>query len=214
MLTGPISLAKWSQREVQSLMGSLAHYTRFVLFSKFFLVFLGALLMGLVVILPLFHTDNGARVVFSNIEYGEAAPPRMVKPKFQGTDDSGQPYNVTADYAVQKDTKTILLEHMNADIFMKDGKWLALSSNNGALAMDGKSLHLEGNVSLFYDQGFEMHTEAADVDIGKKSAQGTVPVAVQGPMGILRGMGFTVPAGTKRIIFTGPVHMTLYPRGR
>lgn len=211
MAPTPISLAKWSQREVQSLFGSIARYTRFVFFGKFFLVVIAVSLVAVVFAIPFINKDRGGtRLVFENIEHGEAAPPKMMNPRFQGTDQKGQPYNVTADYALQQSKDSVALEKLNADIYMNDKSWLSLSADKGVINLATRKLQLNGNVHAFYDKGYEFFTDAMDIDISKKQATTNTGVVGQGTLGSIKAKGLQVNDNGQHFLFPGPVHVIIY----
>lgn len=208
-------LSKWRPREIEGLLFSMARYTRFVLFSKFFLVVFAGGLILLLVAIPLINSgDQGMRIVFSSAKNGEVLTPQMIKPRYQGTDSRNQPFTITADLATQLPDGRVEMTALNADVMMQSGAWMALSANRGFYRMDQKTLAMSGEVRLFYDQGYEFRSEEAMIDMERKTAQGDKPVTGQGPMGVLKAGGFRVHDGGARMEFTKPVHLTLYPKAK
>ncbi len=78
---------------------------------------------------------------------------------------------------------------------------------------DNEVLHLDGEVDLFHDTGFEMHTPSATVDLKNGTAAGDQPVRGHGPTGALNAAGFRILDGGKRILFTGKARLVLSPGG-
>lgn len=215
-MADPISLARWSQREAQALLGSIARYTRFVSFSKFFFLVVGAGLLGLVVILPMTDADDeSVRIVFANTQKtDQPIQPKMDKPRFQGVDAQNQPYTVTADAAEQLEGNRVRLTNIEGDIMLKNSDWVSLRADRGLLDLMQKNLSLEGKVQLYQAQGYEFTTEAAQINIDGKSVQGERDIVGHGPIGIIRAKGFEITHNSAHILFKGPVRMTLYPGGR
>lgn len=192
-------------------MNPVVRYTRWVMFGKHTLWVLIALILTLVVWTVSDNTsDNGARLVFSNVPKIEAMQNIMLKPNYQGVDADNQPYTVIADKATQLDKDLVELENISADMLRADGKWLALKALQGTLDNKTKKLELEGAVNLFYDGGIEFRTERALVDIQQGTAYGDAPVEGQSPMGRLRADGFEITGRGKSIRFNGSVRMKLY----
>ena len=137
----------------------------------------------------------------------------MINARYSGVDDQNQPFTVTADMATQarSDENRIDLQLPGADISMKDGAWLALTAKVGHYDRKAELLDLEGEVNLFHDQGFEMHSEYARIDLKAGTAEGNLPVQGQGPLGILNAEGFKIFDRGARVIFTGKSSMTIYP---
>ncbi len=209
-------ITHWTHREIGSLLRSVKRYTRIVGFTKIMLGLVSLGLIATVVGMPLLHTDeNGIRIVFSGMESGESlTSPQLVNPRFEGADAQGQAYTITADTATQQDMNIVTMNRPKADITLKDTKWLALMADKGIVDMSKKTLQLNGNISVFYDSGYEMRTEEVFVDIGKGSAVSKTPVQGQGPVGNLQASGFTIENKGESIYFTGPVHMTVYTHGK
>jgi lipopolysaccharide export system protein LptC len=140
----------------------------------------------------------------------------MINAKYDGVDEEGRPFTVTADMATQlSDQRTqIELQLPKADMTLNDGTWLALNAKVGNYDRDAELLDLRGDVSLFHDRGFEMTTESAQVNLAEGTAQGDQAVEGHGPVGILRAEGFQVLDRGSRIIFTGQSQMIFFPEAR
>lgn len=201
---------------MQSLLGSIARYTRFVFFSKFFLAVLGVGLLAAIIALPMFHAndDNLRLVMVSSKKIIDTVQPKMANPRFQGVDGQNQPYTITADSAEQIGDRKVRLANLVADIMLKNGDWVQISANEGELDLANKKLELKGKVHLQQDKGHEFSTEVASIDLGSKRAYGNLPITGQGNIGVLRAKGFELDNDSAHIHFTGPVAMTLYPKGK
>ncbi len=186
-------------------------HTRVVVASRWSLWVLVGLIVGIIVWIASGNGRDKSRLVFSNISKNEELQNVMEQPRYQGMDEKNQPYTVIADKAVQKDEETIVLHNIRADMNQKEGKWLALNAGEGELDMKSKKMQLYNGVSMFYDGGYEFHTDHAQVDIHGGSAYGDAPVEGQGPTGTLEADGFSVADHAKVIRFNGSVRMKLYP---
>jgi len=189
-------------------------YSIFVGFMKVLLPALAAALMLLVVAWPQFTIDDGGfRLSVSKLAPDQADSLTMLNARFDGLDEKDRPYTLTADMATQSDSDEDLveLELPKADITLEDGTWLALTARSGEYRQESRILDLAGSVSLFHDQGFELRTEAARVDLAKGVAEGAQPVQGQGSAGFIEAEGFRVLDRGARIIFTGKAHMTINP---
>ena len=109
----------------------------------------------------------------------------MLKPKLNGIDSDGNPFVVTADSAVQnpKNLRQATLKNVEADVNLKSGRWLNLTAPHGKLDSDAKTLQLWGAIAVFTDDGNEMHTNLAYVDLVKGVVVGPHHVTGQGPQG-------------------------------
>lgn len=207
--------SRFPTRHADSLLESMASYTRFVGRTKMVLGIMVIGMITLVVAIPLINgEDGGIRIALSGGESNEPASPRMINPQFRGFDAQDQPFTVTADYALQKDENNVVLSNMNADVTLKGGKWLSLTAKDGNLNMVEKSFIASGAVNVFYDDGYEFTTDKLRVNIDEKKAYCDTPVEGQGPMGAIKAQGFIASQEKGTILFHGPVQLTVYPKGQ
>ena len=137
----------------------------------------------------------------------------LVTARFRGTDSSDRPYSLTAEQVHERagEEEQYDLVSPQGDITMSDGAWLTLGANDGRYDRLGEHLSLEGSVSLFHDQGYEMHTETAEIDLVTNEAWGYSPVSGQAGFGEIVAEGFRLEDGGLRIHFTGKAELLLYP---
>ena len=74
----------------------------------------------------------------------------------------------------------IELDSPQADITLQDGSWITVTANSGRFDRAAEQLSLDGDVNLFHDDGMEMRTELARVDLQESLAWGDQPVEGQG----------------------------------
>ena len=137
----------------------------------------------------------------------------VVGARFVGLDGNDQPFTLTADQAVQENAAGNVLElnRPQGDITLRDGSWLAVTATHGSFERSANMLTLTGDVSLFQDGGYEVHTEVAEIDIGRGNAQGNRPVQGQGPGMQIEGQGFQLFDRGKRVLVTGPSRLVILP---
>ena len=206
-------------READRVFGYLSRYTRFVLFSKWFLGVIAIIGITALIAWPLLTRDtSGVRVSFVMTDGKNGAPgitPVMNKPRYEGTDERGRKYTITADQAEQKPDKKIGLKNVAADMFTEQGTWLSLTAAGGEFNDITKILTLTGAVTLYHEEGYQFVTEQAEIDTNTSEARGDLPISGQGPMGKLLATGFEIKDNGNRIFFgrKGRVTMTLNRAG-
>lgn len=189
-------------------------YSLFVGLMKVVLPALAVALILLIVIWPQLNFDKSRfRVRVSDISLEQADSLAMLNARFEGLDEKNQPFSLTADEATQtaQQEGLIHLELPKGDITLEDGTWLAMNAREGVYSRDAQLLDLTGAVTLFHDRGFELRTEAAQVDLKAGSAEGFETVEGQGPFGALVAEGFQMLDRGERIIFTGKSRVVLNP---
>lgn len=192
-------------------------YSLFVGLMKLLLPAMAAALILLVIAWPQFTIDKDAfRLGLSRLAPRQAENLSMLNARFDGIDEKDQPFTITADMATQSDRNQELidLELPKADISLDDGTWLALTARAGQYDRDSRQLDLIGSVSLFHDQGLEMRTESARIDLAGGTAEGSQPVQGHGTAGVIDAQGFRVFDRGERIVFTGRSHLTLFPAAK
>ncbi|MSP68414.1 MAG: hypothetical protein EXQ96_10090 [Alphaproteobacteria bacterium] len=191
-----------------------ARHSRMVGRLKVALPALAASLLALVVVWPqLKPRDPGFRLTMLQGAFDAAEASRMVNARFVGTDREGQSFTVTADSAARDPDAldVVVLERPNADMALKDGRWLALSADVGRYHRGTGVLALSGDVALHSDDGYEFRAAGASVDLRAGAASSTEPVVGQGMLGVLHAQGFVLGRSERSIRFIGPVSVTVYP---
>lgn len=178
------------------------------------LVPLGAAVLVLAVALwpILVKTTPKFRLEFSDVLHDRNGRDEVINPRYVGVDSDNQPYQVTAEVAMRADdgTEQIFLMMPQADLNSDDG-WMTLKAEQGTYDQTGQKLVLNGAVSIYSDSGFEVHTDAAHIDLAAGTAESDRAVHGQGPWGLLDAAGFHYRHDDRRFLFTGRPHMTLYP---
>ena len=190
-----------------------SRYSSFVGVMKLALPLMATALVLLLVAWPQLISDDGRfGLSLSRIGAEQTENLSMLNARFEGRDELNRPFSITADTATQAsgDADLVDLEAPKADLTLEDGTWLALTARVGRYRPKRETLDLNGNVSLFHDQGFEFATEAASIDLGEGSAAGSAPVRGQGPAGELEAEGFRIFDHGERIVFTGKSRLLLY----
>jgi lipopolysaccharide export system protein LptC len=188
-------------------------YSLFVGFLKVLLPALAAGLILLVIAWPqLRPLEDSVSIDIGGLSLDQADNLTMLNARYQGRDDKDQLFNLTADKASQATggDDLIELELPKADLFTSSGAWLAVTAASGQYRRRANMLDLAGAVSLYHDEGFEMHTESAHVDLAAGTATGSDPVQGQGPYGLLNAEGFSVVDKGQRIIFFGKSRLILF----
>jgi lipopolysaccharide export system protein LptC len=139
----------------------------------------------------------------------------VVKAQYEGTDDAGRAYTLIAGKASRATDApdTVLMEQVQADIFLDNGNWLAVKAQQGRYDISQQKLRLSGGVDAFHDSGYEMHLRGADIDMKTRQAQTAEPVRAQGPLGEITAAGMTVTQQGNKIVFTGPAKIVFNDLG-
>ncbi|HEY4041197.1 MAG TPA: LPS export ABC transporter periplasmic protein LptC [Rhodopila sp.] len=170
-------------------------------------------LLSLIALWPeLDAATTKARLAMSHVS-GEVEGGKVIDARYNGVDEKGRPYTITAATAWQIDAQKIGLTLPKGDITLKNGTWLMLTAKTGKFIQLLNQLDLVKEVTLYRDDGTTMHTESASIDTKAGAAAGSEPVHVEGPFGVLDARGFTVMDNGNAIDFPGPAHVVLNGAG-
>jgi len=140
---------------------------------------------------------------------GELDGGKLIDARYNGVNEKGRPYTVTAATAWQADPERVGMTMPKGDITLENGTWLMLTAKQGTFLQHLNQLDLTTDVTLYRDDGTTMHTETASIDLKEGAAGGADPVHVEGPFGVLDAHGFTVMDKGAAIDFPGPAHLVL-----
>src|SRR4029453_11751805 len=113
---------------------------------------------------------------------------------------------------VEGEARHISLKKPLADIVMSGGAYVALTANDGVLDRDADIITLNGDVTLFHDNGLSFQTDSATINLKEKTAEGSETVEGQNGKGELISQGFRVLDDGDTIVFTGKAYMKIYPK--
>lgn len=187
---------------------------------KLVLPMIAAALLALIVLWPQIQQvqESGFRLGFSSSPSDLMENVAMNKPRFFGVDGNKQPFTVTANEAIEEagdgtadQPKHVKLDAPQADMTLKDGSWVALTADKGLYQEKNSRLNLTGEVNMYHDQGFELHTDQASIFLNKGSAEGTKPVDGQGPFGTIKSdSGFELEDKGAVIRFLGNAKLVIF----
>ncbi len=212
-MRSPHPLRDWTDRTRSTAMQAL-RYTRFVAFMKRTLPLAAAVIVAAVVaysVVP--RHPEGVSLGYQRM--GKLRNDlAMLKPRLTGTDSKGNPFVITADAAIQDPVNRhrATLKQVEADLQLDKQQWLNASAKAGFFDMDAGTLKLNGDIAVYTDSGYELHTQSADVDLKKNIFQGTDAVTGHGPLGWLRADRFWIDRLNKHMKLRGHVHMVMHPK--
>lgn len=158
--------------------------------------------------------ERGALVLTDGDEAALRDGMRMLSPSFTGRTDSGEPYVVTADWALPDapNPNRITLKGIEATLTLNDGRIATMISTDGAFFPVIKRLRLENGVSATTSDGYRLDTDAATVDADQRSLRTDGAVEASGPTGSIRSDLLEALDGDDRIVkFSGNVRVMFRP---
>lgn len=138
--------------------------------------------------------------------------PVMLKPRFFGNDDNGQPYRLSADSGVSVSESKVVLSNIKGDMSLKDNSKLGISSLHGDYFIKKKEISLIGDVEIDIDKGYNFKTNTAYIIFKENMATGSEKVSIKGVIGDIEANGFIVKNSGDEIFFFGGVELVSDPK--
>ncbi len=176
--------------------------------TKYALPVFALALLSSIALWPEFdRAQEQARIAFRRMA-GAVDGATLTDARYRGVDEHGRPYTVTAATATEVSPGHINLVTPQGDITLENGAWIMMRSLKGVFLQRTNQLDMQDNVTLYRDDGMTMHTASAAIDVKAAAAAGSAPVHVEGPVGTLDALGFTLLDRGGAIQF-GPGHARL-----
>jgi lipopolysaccharide export system protein LptC len=161
--------------------------------------------------------EKGANL--SSIAKEQKATPgqiELVGARYEGVDDSGRPYVVTADRAVRDMTNAEALhfEKPTALMTLESGAVFGMKGESGFFDRAQQMLELDAGVTIDYSEGFSMTLKKVVVDLRAGTAKSEDPVVGTGALGAISAKNMTVTDGGDNVVFGGPATMKIALKGK
>jgi lipopolysaccharide export system protein LptC len=139
----------------------------------------------------------------------------LLNPRFEGRNEAGKPYLITAQSAVRDelDPAKVTLESPTFTLGATPADQTHLRGRRGVYREDTRMLDLTGAVILDDAQGYHFVTEHALINMGRNDVDGDRPVEGRGPLGQIAASSYAVRNGGARVFFTGHVRSHIESRG-
>lgn len=169
------------------------------------------------IIIGVLFTMTGGREkdIIPTQEEAKVAPSvgknELLNPHFESVDKNNQPYEITADRAVQGSQveQMVLLINPKGNMTMSSGEKAYMEAKNGAFRQDNNRVVLEGAVKLTHQNGYVLNTEKLNIDLNNSLAWTEVDVQINGPDGSIDARGMKANDTTGLLEFTGPAKMII-----
>ena len=181
-------------------------------------IVLPLLAVALIVVLMTTTRERGAEDVFLDEFANLDARPeelRMANPTFAGVDNSGRPFEVTAEAALQAPNAQEVVELVRPRAITKGvDADTRVTAARGVFQSEKNELELSDGVTLEHAIGGEIYTlrtPAAKVALEEETVQSTSGVEGDSAAGTLKADRMQAYNSEGRVVFEGNVSMRIYP---
>lgn len=205
---------------------SVARHTRWVQWLKIALPLLAVGLIAAMFLIPRERVEGG--LTAAQIA-ALGAGLKLDNPRFSGATDDGEPYEITAAWALPDSAMpdVIDLDQPKGRIVTNGSGLVTVEALKGVFVRSAESLTLNGGVVIVTADGYRFETESAELDVAGRSVTSPGAVRITGPFGSIEAgsMRATDPAGPEesgdvpagmsgaaRIWFENRVRMVILPQ--
>lgn len=191
-------------------------YSRIVRWMKVALPVGAIMLIGLIF---LTGKERGGVLDSTNADLAVlSAGLRLDNPRFAGVTDDGDPFVVTAEWALPDGAvpDRVELEAPQGEIRLGDGRVVNVTSKSGEMFRKDELLNLMGDVVLVTSDGYRVETSRVEVNLETKGAVAPSRVVAEGPRGGIEAdtveiIGETGDGKSTVMRFEGNVRVTWQP---
>lgn len=181
-----------------------------ITWSKRLLPMLALVLLASIALWPEIARQTAAgRAALRGWSASITASGQMVNARYHGVDEKNRPYTLTATTATQVTPERVNLTDPKGDVLMESGNWLMLKARRGVYMQHLSQLDLEGDVTLYRDDGTTLHSATAALDLRAGAGTSNDITNAEGPFGTLDAMGFALVDKGAVIQFVGPARLVL-----
>jgi lipopolysaccharide export system protein LptC len=140
-------------------------------------------------------------------------PIRLIKPHFQGRDDRGRAFIITATTATRdpQEYQKVYLDHPSLVLDEQGPDPTRISSNTGIFHENTGQLEASGGVVMSFSKA-TFHTESSIFDTKSGELSGSGAIQGQGPLGEINASSYAVHDRGDSMEFHGRVHTRLNPK--
>jgi lipopolysaccharide export system protein LptC len=185
-------------------------HDRIVRFTKIALPSAVGVLIAVLAIAPL---DKHGDVSFIlDKKKVENAPERMriEQPKYVGTDNKGQRFEMTAQRALQRSSDVPLVDiwGMFARLGLEKGP-LMIAANQGQYNLDTQKVAINGPVKVAGPDGYRLATRDVSVDLKQRQLRSAGPVAGQMRLGQFQAGRLHADLGNRTVVLDGGARLKI-----
>lgn len=110
---------------------------------------------------------------------------KLTNPRFTGATAKGEPFVVTAEWALPDGPRpeNVELSNVKGELNLIDGRFIELSALGGNIQPQANIVELSGSVTFMASDGHELLASRARLEADKNTLTAEGPVKASGPMG-------------------------------
>lgn len=186
---------------------------RRVMAARWLFPLAAALLFAALILWPL-SSSRELSFLLSKDAAGEAGERmRLTRALYRGTTSRGEPFELSADSAVQKTSQVpvVVLTGLKARIEQAEGPSV-MTAPSGLYNLESDMLTVSGPIDVSGAGGYRLDAQEVKVDLAAREVTSPNQVVGELPMGRFSAQRFSADLGGRRVVLEGDVKLRLDPR--
>ena len=183
---------KTYKRAVRVLYKNMTTHSRVVFLLKIALPSFIALFLGMIIIVP--NIDDkikNIKISMPSLESTDKISFNMDRADFYGQGDDNTLFSVNVENNKEnKENQEMYFSKIKSKIFLKDGSWIDLSTDDGNYKKTKNMFSMRGNIYLFDSDNNQVYTDEADVNLKDMTVSGDKKIHAITPFGEIESDGF------------------------
>ena len=153
------------RRAIRFLYRKMTLHSRVVFLLKIALPSITALFIGMVILVPVIDDKiKTIKISMPSLESTDKVSFDVDNASFYGQGENDTLFSVTvSNFKEDKQEQAVFFKQIKGKIFLKDGGWVDISTNDGDYKKSKNLFSMRGNISLLDSDKNEVYTEKADV---------------------------------------------------
>ena len=180
------------KRAVRVLYRNMTLHSRVVFLLKIALPSFIALFLGMVVLVPVIDDKiKTIKIAMPSLESTDKISFDMDNGDFYGQGDNDTLFSVNvSNFKENKDDQVMLFKQIKGKIFLKDGSWIDISTDDGNYKKTNNIFSMQGNIYLFDSDDNKIYTDKANVNLKDMSVSGDEKIRAITNFGEIESDGF------------------------
>jgi lipopolysaccharide export system protein LptC len=207
-----VAARKRSERQLWAAPGS--RHDRIIGLSYWLLPVLIGVLAAFLIMAPLTMGGDSSFVLDKNRVEVAKERLRIQAARYRGSDDKGQPFQLTAGSAVQRSSAEpiVQMNDLAAGIRLDDGP-ATLTAPKGRYDMDAQQVRVDGAIAFRAADGYSLDTNDALVDLKSRQLRSTDAVTGTVRQGTFRADTLRADLNARTVTLDGNARLRIQPRG-
>lgn len=193
-------------RAIKSVYRRMTSHSRVVFLLKLALPSIIALFLGLIIVVPQFIDEvKKFKIDMPTIDTTSNVSFTMDNGTFYGQGEKDSLFSLKVEnFKEKRDDMSMLFKKINGKIFLSDGSWIDISTDNGNYKKTDNKFLMTGNIFIYDNEENKVYSDEAVVNLKDMSVYGNKPIKAITSFGEIESQGFDFKKNDK-YIFTGKV---------